>query len=213
MEFFGFDLVDFVRTAGYLGLFAVIFAETGLFLGFFLPGDSLLFVAGLIAAQGSLNIALTILLLFIAATTGNIVGYLFGKKVGPAIFRKEDSLIFKKAHVRTAQKFYDKYGAKVIMIARFMPIVRTFAPILAGVARMNFSVFLMYNVIGAIVWTFGLTLLGYWLGNSIPNIDHYILPIVGAIIILSVLPGVIHYLKERSKKEVDENGIQEVEMN
>lgn len=201
MEFLGFNLVDFIKAAGYAGLFGVVFAETGLFLGFFLPGDSLLFVAGFLASQGFLNIWALTSLLFVAAVTGNIVGYAFGYKIGPAIFNKEDSLLFKKAHATKAQNFYDKYGGKVVMIARFIPIVRTFAPILAGVAKMDKSVFLFYNVAGALMWTLGLTLLGYGLGNSVPNIDQYLLPIIGAIIIISVLPGIIHYLQERKKSK------------
>ena len=201
MEFLGFNLVDFIKAAGYAGLFGVVFAETGLFLGFFLPGDSLLFVAGFLASQGFLNIWALTILLFVAAVTGNILGYAFGHKIGPAIFSKEDSLLFKKAHVVKAQKFYDQYGGKVVMIARFIPVVRTFAPILAGVAKMDKSVFLFYNIAGALVWTFGLTLLGYVLGNSVPNIDHYLLPIVGAIILVSILPGVIHYFKERKRSK------------
>lgn len=201
MEFLGFNLVDFIKAAGYAGLFGVVFAETGLFLGFFLPGDSLLFVAGFLASQGFLNIWALTILLFVAAVTGNILGYAFGHKIGPAIFSKEDSLLFKKAHVVKAQKFYDQYGGKVVMIARFIPVVRTFAPILAGVAKMDKSVFLFYNIAGALVWTFGLTLLGYVLGNSVPNIDHYLLPIVGAIILVSILPGVIHYFKEKKRSK------------
>lgn len=203
MEFLGFNLVDFIKAAGYTGLFAVVFAETGLFLGFFLPGDSLLFVAGFLASQGFLNIWALTSLLFVAAVTGNIAGYAFGYKIGPAIFSKEDSLLFKKAHVTKAQTFYDKYGGKVVMLARFIPVVRTFAPILAGVAKMDKAVFLFYNIAGAFVWTLGLTLLGYWLGNSVPNIDHYLLPIIVAIIVISVLPGVIHYLQERKKLQRD----------
>lgn len=201
MEFLGFNLVDFIKAAGYAGLFGVVFAETGLFLGFFLPGDSLLFVAGFLASQGFLNIWALLVLLFVAAVTGNILGYAFGYKIGPAIFNKEDSLLFKKAHVRKAQVFYDKYGGKVVMIARFIPVVRTFAPILAGVAKMHKPTFLFYNIAGALVWTLMLTLLGYGLGSSIPNIDQYLLPIVGVIIIASILPGIIGYLQERKKSQ------------
>lgn len=199
MEFFGFDLVAFVKAAGYIGLFAVVFAETGLFLGFFLPGDSLLFVAGFLASQGFLDIWALFVTLFVAAVTGNILGYAFGYRVGPAIFSREDSLLFKQAHVAKAKVFYDRYGGKVVMIARFIPIVRTFAPILAGVAKMNKKVFLFYNIAGALVWTFILTFLGYWLGSSVPNIDRYLLPIVGVIIVVSVLPGIIEYVRERRK--------------
>lgn len=199
MEFFGFDLVAFVKAAGYIGLFAVVFAETGLFLGFFLPGDSLLFVAGFLASQGFLDIWALFVTLLVAAVTGNILGYAFGYRVGPAIFSREDSLLFKQAHVAKAKVFYDRYGGKVVMIARFIPVVRTFAPILAGVAKMNKKVFLFYNIAGALVWTFILTFLGYWLGSSIPDIDRYLLPIVGVIIVVSVLPGIIEYVRERRK--------------
>ncbi len=197
MEFFGVNLIDLIKTVGYVGLFAIIFAETGLFLGFFLPGDSLLFVAGLLAADGTLNIWAVASLIIVAAALGNVFGYGFGMKMGAALFRKEDSLLFKKSHVTKAQAFYDEYGSKTVMLARFVPIVRTFAPIVAGVARMNFRVFMTYNILGAVVWTLLLTLLGYGLGNAVPNIDHYILPIVGVIIVLSFLPGVLQYIKEK----------------
>lgn len=210
MEFLGFNLIDFIQAAGYTGLFAVVFAETGLFLGFFLPGDSLLFVAGFLASQGFLNIWALTSLLFIAAVTGNIVGYAFGYKIGPAIFNKEDSLLFKKAHVTKAQAFYNRYGGKVVMLARFIPVVRTFAPILAGVAKMDKSVFLFYNIAGAFVWTLGLTLLGYWLGSSVPNIDRYLLPIIVAIIVVSILPGVLHYFQERKKMQREMTEIKSV---
>lgn len=203
MDILGFNLIDFVKTAGYLGIFTLVFAETGLFLGFFLPGDSLLFVAGFLASQGFLNAWTLIVVLFVAAVIGNIFGYAFGVKIGPAIFTRDDSLFFKHAHVVKAQNFYEKYGGKVVMLARFIPVVRTFAPILAGVANMNFSVFLFYNISGAFVWTAGLTLAGFWLGNVVPNIDHYILPIVGGIIFVSILPGIMQYIQEKKalKKE------------
>lgn len=203
MDFLGFDLIDFVKTVGYTGLFAVVFAETGLFLGFFLPGDSLLFVAGFLASQNILNIWTLIILLFTAAVTGNMLGYAFGRKIGPAIFTKEDSLLFKKAHVIKAQRFYDVYGGKVVMIARFIPVVRTFAPILAGVVNMKKSLFMLYNIAGALLWTLGLTMLGFWLGNSVPNIDRYLLPIIGVIIAISVLPGIIHYFQARRDDTAD----------
>lgn len=197
MEFFGINLAELIRTGGYIVLFAIIFAETGLFLGFFLPGDSLLFVAGLLAAEGTLNIWELIAVIVVAAVLGNVVGYAFGHKVGPTLFDREDSRLFKKSHVLKAHAFYEQHGSKTIMIARFMPIVRTFAPIVAGIAKMHFRTFVLYNVVGAFIWTILLTLLGYWLGSAVPNIDHYILPIVGVIIVLSFLPGIIHYIKGR----------------
>lgn len=195
----GFELSEFILAAGYVGLFAVIFAETGLFLGFFLPGDSLLFVAGLLSSEGFLSLPVLLALVFVAAVSGNVVGYLFGKRVGPALFKREDSLLFKKSHVRKAEAYFNEYGAKTIVIARFMPIVRTFAPILAGVGRMAFKEFFLYNVLGAFLWVFGLLIGGFFLGRVVPDIDRYILPIVIGIIILSILPGFIKYFQEKRK--------------
>ncbi len=208
MEYFGVDLVEAIKTAGYAGLFGIVFAETGLFLGFFLPGDSLLFVAGFLASQGFFSVILLISLIFIAAVLGNIAGYEFGRRIGPRIFNKEDSLLFKKEHIVRTQRFYDKYGGKTIMIARFMPIVRTFAPILAGVANMPYRQFLVYNIAGAFVWVVGLTLLGYFLGSLVTDVDKYLLPIVLVIIVLSFLPGFIHFYQERKeiKKKLEEAG-------
>lgn len=197
MEYFGVDLIELIKAVGYAGLFAIVFAETGLFLGFFLPGDSLLFVAGFLASQGFFSVAILVLLILVAAVTGNMAGYEFGRRIGPRIFNKEDSLLFKKEHIVRTQRFYEKYGGKTIMIARFMPIVRTFAPILAGVANMRYRVFFAYNVAGAVFWVAGLVLLGYFLGSLVTDIDKYLLPIVLAIIVLSFLPGFIHFYQER----------------
>ncbi|NTW76011.1 MAG: DedA family protein [Candidatus Moranbacteria bacterium] len=197
MEYFGFDLIEAIKTVGYAGLFAIVFAETGLFLGFFLPGDSLIFVAGFLASQGFFHPVLLPIILFVAAVTGNMAGYEFGRRVGPKLFSREDSLLFRKDHVTKTKKFYDKYGGKTVMIARFVPIVRTFAPILAGVAEMKYMVFLAYNIAGAAIWAVGLTVLGYFLGTRIPDIDKYLLPIVLVIIVVSVLPGVIHLWQDR----------------
>lgn len=185
----------FIESAGYVGLFTVVFAESGLFIGFFLPGDSLLFVAGFLASQGFLNIYLLVPLLFISAVLGDNFGYAFGKRVGPRIFKKENSLLFRKSNLEKADTFYKKYGAKTLILARFMPIVRTFAPILAGVAKMEYRKFFFYNIIGGALWTLLLTLLGYFLGQIIPDPDRYILPIVLAIIVISFLPSVYHLIK------------------
>lgn len=201
MEFFGFDLVTFVKTAGYLGLFGVVFAESGLFIGFFLPGDSLLFTAGFLASQGYFNIVILVAVFFIGAVLGDSFGYAFGKRTGPAVFTKEDSLVFKKSHLERARFFYEKHGGKTIILARFMPIIRTFAPILAGVGMMRYSVFLFYNIIGGGLWAFGLPLIGYFLGNIIPDVDKYIIPIVAVIIIASVTPPIIHILKSGEHME------------
>ncbi|MBI4276652.1 VTT domain-containing protein [Candidatus Uhrbacteria bacterium] len=186
-----FDLITLIKTVGYIGLFGIIFAESGLFIGFFLPGDSLLFTAGFLASQGYLNIWILMIVTCIGAITGDSIGYTFGRKVGPSLFRREDSLFFHKDHIGRAQRFYEHHGKKTIVLARFVPIVRTFAPILAGVGSMHYPTFLFYNVIGGILWTIGLSALGYTLGAMIPNIDHYLLPIVLAIIALSMLPNVI----------------------
>ncbi len=181
-------------------MFCIIYAESGLFIGFFLPGDSLLFTAGFLASQGFLDIKLLILVTFIAAVLGDNFGYAFGRKVGPKIFKKKDSLLFHQNNLKKAKAFYEKYGAKAIVLARFMPVIRTFAPILAGVGSMNWSVFAFYNIIGGMLWTLGLSLLGYFLGSTIPNIDRYLLPIILLIIFLSILPTLIHILKDKNHR-------------
>lgn len=196
-----FDLIPLIKTAGYIGLFAIVFAESGLLIGFFLPGDSLLFTAGFLASQGFLEIGWLAPLLFLAAVLGDSVGYAFGKRVGPRIFKKQDSLFFHKDHLEKARDFFVKHGGKTIILARFIPLVRTFAPILAGVGKMDYRQFLAYNLVGGALWAVGLTLLGYYLGRVIPDIDKYLLPIIAGIIIVSVLPAVYHALKEQSSRQ------------
>ena len=186
-----------IETLGLAGIFAIVFAESGLFFGFFFPGDSLLFTAGFLASQEYLGLDLLLLGSFIFAVLGDNVGYWFGRKIGPKIFTKEDSLFFQKKHIERAQKFYEKYGNKTIVLARFVPVVRTFAPIVAGVGNMKYGKFVLYNIIGGFIWTFGLILAGYYLGRSIPGIDRYLLPIIALIIILSVLPAVREIMKAR----------------
>ena len=198
MDFFGIDLIWLIKTIGYAGLFGIVFAETGLFLGFFLPGDSLLFVAGFLAGESFFNIYALWALLFVAAVTGNILGYEFGRRVGRSLFSREDSLVFKKAHLRKTEAFYAKHGPKTIVLARFMPIVRTFAPIIAGIAHMNYSVFFLWNILGAFLWVTALLFLGYTLGNVI-DVDKYLLPIIVVIVLLSFLPGIVSYFRERKK--------------
>jgi len=198
---FGIDLIELIKTVGYIGLFGIIFAESGLFIGFFLPGDSLLFTAGFLASQGFLNIWILIGLTFIGAVLGDSVGYWFGKKTGDKIFTKEESLFFKKDNIRKAEEFFKKHGAKSIVLARFVPIVRTFTPILAGVGTMHYKTFLTFNIIGGALWAIGVSLLGYFLGNLIPNVDKYLLPIILLIIIVSMLPNIIHFLKLRKNKK------------
>lgn len=182
------DPIVLITTLGYVGLVAIVFAESGLFFGFFLPGDSLLFTAGLLASQGILDIWTLIIIIPIAAILGDSIGYWFGSWVGPKIFRKEDSFFFNKAHIVRAEKFYEKYGPKAIVLARFIPIVRTFVPIVAGVGHMKYSTFVTYNIIGGLLWGVGVTLLGYFLGTVFPQAEDYLLPIIIAIILLSFVP-------------------------
>ena len=194
------DLTELIATAGYLGLFAIVFAESGLFFGFFLPGDSLLVTVGLLSSRGFLKIEYLIPLLATGAILGDSVGYWFGRKVGPSIFRRENSLIFNKNHIKRAHDFYKKHGGKTIILARFMPIIRTFAPIVAGVGKMDYQKFLSFNIFGGVFWTAGMLLLGYFLGNVIPNIDKYLLPIIFLIVFISVLPGLIEGYKYNKGK-------------
>lgn len=195
------NLENFIVNAGYLGLSFVIFAESGLFFGFFLPGDSLLFTAGFLASQNTFSIVTLCVILPIAAITGDSVGYWFGKRVGKKLFNKEDSLLFHKHHLVAANEFYKKHGGKTIIIARFIPAVRTFAPIVAGAADMDYIKFLFYNIFGGLFWTLSLLILGFSLGKSIPNVDKYLLPVVLMIIVLSISPGIIHILKDQQSRK------------
>ncbi len=194
------DINAFIHAAGYAGIFAIIFAESGLFFGFFLPGDSLLFTAGIFASQGFFSITLLIILTFFAAILGDSVGYWFGFLTGPKLFRKKNSFFFHKDHVARAKNFYARHGGKAILLARFLPIVRTFAPIVAGIGGMNYRAFLFFNVLGAVLWAMGVPLAGFLLGQSIPHIDKYLLPIILGIIVLSLLPSVPPFLKARKKR-------------
>lgn len=200
--FFQINLIDLIKTGGYIGLLFITFAESGLFFGFFLPGDSLLFTAGFLASQGFLNIWILVPMLIFAAISGDSVGFWTGKKFGAWLLRQKDSIFFHRHHLFSAQKFYEKHGGKTLVLARFMPAVRTFAPIVAGMAQMHYPTFLTYNVVGGALWAAGMTLLGYFLGAMIPNVDRYLLPIIGAIIVLSVAPGVLHlYLDAKKQKK------------
>ncbi len=197
----GIDLITLIKTAGYAGLFGIIFAESGLLIGFFLPGDSLLFTAGFLASQGYLDLIPLILITLGGAILGDNFGYTFGRKIGYKIFKKENSLLFHKDNLERADRFYKEHGGKALILARFMPVIRTFAPILAGVGKMNYPTFLFYNIIGGVLWATGLTYLGYYLGNVIPNIDRYLLPIIIVIITLSSLPTIIHILKNPTHRQ------------
>lgn len=196
-----FDLTQILPVIGIFGIFFIIFAESGLLIGFFLPGDSLLFTAGFLASQGIFNIWVLALASFAAAVLGDQAGYVFGQKIGKRIFHRKDSFLFHKDNIAKAQKFYDKHGKKTIVIARFVPIVRTFAPIVAGVGDMHYPTFLSYNIVGGFLWAVGVTVAGYFLGKSIPNVDKYLLPMVFLIIFLSLLPTIYHILKDKDSRE------------
>lgn len=191
-----FDLESIIRTVGYAGLFAIIFAETGLLVGFFLPGDSLLFTAGFLASQDYFSIWLLILVCFVAAVTGDATGYAFGHKVGRSLFRRPESRLFKPQHLARAEAFFARHGGKAVVLARFLPVVRTFVPIVAGVGAMSYPRFALFNVAGAFAWAVGLPLGGYFLGSAIPSVDRYLLPIIGLIIVLSIAPTAIHVWRE-----------------
>ena len=198
------DLPQLITSLGYFGVWAIVFAESGLLIGFFLPGDSLLFTAGFIASQGHLNIAVLIFGAFVCAVLGDNVGYATGHRFGRRLFQKEDNFFFHKKNLVKTQSFYDKHGKKAIVLARFMPIVRTFAPIIAGIGSMRYKTFMSYNLIGGFLWTVGITLLGYYLGQVIPDVDKYLLPIVLVIIIVSIAPSIIHLIQENRSSRSDE---------
>ncbi|MDQ3098396.1 MAG: VTT domain-containing protein [bacterium] len=200
-----FDLPELIKQIGYLGIFAIVFAESGLLIGFFLPGDSLLFTAGFLASQmyegkPILNVGILYILCLVAAISGDSVGYYFGKRTGKKIFSKEDSLLFNKSHIDKAEKFYEAHGGKTIILARFMPVIRTFAPIVAGAGNMKYSSFIFYNVIGGFIWVTSMVLGGYFLGRLIPDVDKYLLPIIVVIILISAGPGIYHFFKEKSNR-------------
>ena len=193
-------ILEYGPFVAYVAIFSIVFAESGLLIGFFLPGDSLLFTAGFLASQGFMSIYILTPICFIAAILGDSVGYAIGHKFGKRLFRKEDSIFFHKDHLIRARNFYDRHGGKTIIIARFLPVIRTFAPIVAGIGDMHYPTFLMYNVVGAVLWAIGITLAGYFLGNLIPDVDKYLLPIVGGIVLVSILPTVLHVLKEPANR-------------
>jgi membrane-associated protein len=184
-----------------VGLAAIIFTETGLLIGFFLPGDSLLVTAGLLSSQPDfgLNVYLLGVVLTIAAIVGDSVGYKIGQVTGPRIFTREESLLFRRAHLYRAQAFYERHGGKTIIIARFVPIIRTFAPVIAGVGQMRYRSFLMYNVVGGILWVWSMLFTGYFLGRWVPGIDRHIEKVILVVIFLSILPGIIAWAREQMR--------------
>ena len=192
------DVQQLVQVGGYVGLTAIIFAETGLLIGFFLPGDSLLVTAGLLSSQPKfgLNMWLLGVLLTVAAIAGNTLGYWIGRYTGPKLFTRDDSLLFRKKHLFQAHAFYEKHGGKTLVIARFMPIVRTFVPVVAGMADMDFRSYTAYNVLGAVLWIWSMLFIGHFLG-FIPGIEHHIEKVIIVVIFLSLLPALISWQRER----------------
>ena len=194
-------LYELVRWGGYVALTAIVFTETGLLIGFFLPGDSLLITAGLVAAAGGLDIWLLNVLLSVAAIVGDSVGYAIGYRAGPHIFPREDSRWFNKKHLVRTREFYERHGGKTIILARFIPIIRTFAPVVAGVGRMDYRRFLAFNVLGGIGWVCGLTWAGYLLGQTIPDIGRYIHVVIVVVIVLSLIPIGVEWWRARAGRD------------
>ncbi len=196
-----FDLVQLIETVGYVGIFAIVFAESGLFFGFFFPGDSLLLTAGLLASRGLLDERILLPGLFIAAVAGDSVGYWFGAKTGPRIFNRPQSLIFRRDNLLKAKAFYDKHGGKTVTLARFLPVVRTFVPIVAGAASMDYRRFIVFNVLGGLVWAVGMSMLGLFLGRtfgSVEGVDTYFTLLILAFFLIPGIPALVHLWKGSS---------------
>jgi membrane-associated protein len=200
------SLDTLIRWGGYFLLVAIVFTETGLLVGFFLPGDSLLITAGLVAATGALDIWWLNVLLIVAAVAGDSVGYAIGARLGPRLFTREKSWLFNPAHLVRTRDFYARYGAKTIVIARFVPIIRTFAPVVAGVGQMVYRRFLFYNVAGGVGWVVSMTGAGYLLGSAVPNIDRHIHIVVVVVIVLSVIPIGVEIIRERRRQSASSSG-------
>lgn len=204
------NLPELVQWAGLIGLTIIVFSETGLLVGFFLPGDSLLVTAGLLAATGYLNVYELAPILTLAAIAGNSLGYFIGQTSGPRIFTRENSLFFNKKHAIRAAQFYEKHGRKTIVLAQFMPIIRTFSPVIAGVGGMKFRTFLAFNVLGAFLWVWSMLGIGYFLGNYIPGVDQHIEIVVIIVVFISLLPGLIStYRSRRTKPSAPERPVEE----
>lgn len=194
------DPIILIQTVGLIGIIFIIFAETGLFFGFFFPGDSLLFTAGLLASQGIFNIYYIVILCIIAAILGDSVGYWSGRKYGRRLFERDAGFFFKKKRIHEAEEFYKRHGKYTIIIARFVPIIRTFAPIVAGIGEMHYRTFISYNIFGGIIWVSLMSFMGYFLGGMITNPDKYIIPIALIIIFISIIPIILKIIREKFRK-------------
>jgi membrane-associated protein len=196
-----YNVPELIRLVGLYGMICIVFSETGLMVGFFLPGDSLLVTAGLFAARGDLNIWTLIPSLIVAAIVGNATGYYIGRRAGRALYSRPNSLLFRREHLIRTHEFYERHGGKTIILAQFMPIVRTFAPVVAGAAEMTYRRFATYNVVGAVCWITSMCLTGYFLGRAIPGLEKRIHIVVAVVIFLSLLPAIIGWLKSRLASE------------
>lgn len=195
-----FDVDSIIKSGGIILISLIVFAESGLLVGFFLPGDTLLFAAGLAASQGQVSLVVLIIAIIVAAILGDNVGYTLGQKAGPKIFQKKDGIIFRREYIEQAEKFYEKHGGKTIIMARFVPMVRTFAPVVAGAGKMPRERFMFFNVLGGILWGAGMPLLGYFVGNKIPHLDKYIEVVMIAIILASFGLAILHLLKDKTTR-------------
>lgn len=202
------DIAELFRTIGVLGVAAIVFAESGLLIGFFLPGDTLLFSVGFLASQGegNINIHLLVAILFVAAVLGDSVGYWFGHRVGRRIFKRPNSILFNQENLQRAERFYEKYGAITIVLARFTPIVRTFAPVVAGVGRMQYSLFLTYNLLGGFLWTAGITYLGYFGGAFLEergiNVEALVLPVILIAVVATAISPILHVMRDPKSRKM-----------
>jgi membrane-associated protein len=199
----GMNPKSLIEAFGTLGIFAVVFAESGLLIGFFLPGDSLLFTAGLLASKGTLNLPVLMVGCSIAAIAGDQVGYLIGRRAGPALFKRPDSRLFQKKNVERAHAYFEMNGPKTVILARFLPVIRTFTPVVAGVGEMDYRRFVTFNVVGGILWGSGVTVAGYTLGSTIPDIDRWLLPIILVIGAVSFVPVILELVKLRRETKAD----------
>lgn len=199
---FGMSVERIIEFGGILLITAIVFAESGLLIGFFLPGDTLLFGAGLYASQGRLSLPILVVSVIIAAVVGDNVGYSIGRRTGHRIFKKKDSLLFKHEYIEKAEQFYEKHGGKTIILARFVPVIRTFAPVVAGVGKMPRQRFFLFNVVGGILWGAGMTLLGYFVGSKIPHLDKYIELVMVGVVVVSFLLAFAHLLQEKDNRRI-----------
>ena len=191
-----FDVTHIVQTGGLLLIALIIFAESGMMVGFFFPGDTLLLSAGILAAAGQLSVVWAIIIIALAAIAGDNTGYHIGRKLGPRLFKKEDSIIFRHDYIMKAEWFYEKYGTKTMLLAHFVPVVRSFAPVTAGAGKMSYKQFVLFDAIGDVAWAISVTLFGYFVGSKIPGIQKYVDPLLIGIVLLTLIPTIYHALKD-----------------